>query len=240
MPNPAIVEIFGTVATPYLPVTSEGPASLLVSVKSGSGSTQHPIAYCGSQLSGSPIPFSLRLDRTTLADGVQLTLEAGCGYAWGEAAQVARVAMPLVLDDQDRLGPFDLQLEPVAGAPLHDTQKLPTEPSVLPLHLSVLIPEELVQEKTHLQASLLRIQADGNSNLDSSNIAEASLQQSGSGCALTLYVDANVLNDDDRLMLNVVLFDQQYSTPLAGRVIRNLNPGNLHEIGEITLRAPRK
>jgi len=243
MHQSAIVEIFGTVNAPYLPEGDDAVPYILVTAKTGSGESQRLIAYCGVQVSGSVMPFSLRLDRNALAGNEELTLQAGCGDGQGEEAQISRMSMSLVLNDQDRIGPLDVQLAPVADIPPPSTGKMPIEPTIIPMNLSLVIPESLAQADTDLEIILLRIQEDGESNLSSSSIAGAALQQSGNRSVITLYVDANVLTEDDQLMLYIAQYELNRSedaVPLAGRAIRNLSPDKLHNIGEITLRTPRQ
>jgi hypothetical protein len=213
---------------------------LLITAKAVSASTQRLIAYCGCQLTGSPMPFSLRVDCAALAEGETLTLQAGCASVPGEDSQVARTSMPVPLDGLGRVGPLDLQLEPEAGLDQPEDQKMPTEPVVIPLGLSVVIPEALVKADTHLEVTLLRVQPDGQSNQAGSNIAEASMQHSGNGSPFTLYLDANVLAENDRLKLHVAQYNPERSKALAGYVVRDLGPNDLRDFGEIVLRAPRQ
>ncbi|QXH45822.1 hypothetical protein KSS93_23595 [Pseudomonas xanthosomatis] len=240
MPHANIVEIFGSVTSPdHLP-TTDGPVRLLITAKAVSASSQRLIAYCSCQLTGSPMPFNLRVDRSTLAEGETLTLQAGCGTAPGEDSQVVRTRLPVPLDGQRRIGPLTLQLEPVTDSPQTDALKMPIEPVVISLSLSVVIPEALVKADTHLDVTLLRVQQDGQSNRVSSNIAGASMQHGGNGSPFTLYLDANVLTENDRLKLHVAQYNQERSKALAGYVVRDLGPNDLRDFGEVILRAPRQ
>lgn len=228
-----VVEIDGTLSTPYLQAAQEGSPWLGLEIFDAAGER---LGYCGAQVTGSPLPFRAHIERTALADDSLLTLKAWCLAAVGSQSRIAEASTTLTLADATA-APVDLQLEASEGfeasSGLH-----PIEMRVITLSGRVNIPAEVVKDTNKLDATLLIVQEDGASNRRSSNLAEHSLRVTGNQAAFTLFVDADSVPEGRSLRLNLGLYNLEGTQVYAGKNFRNLELGNLPDLSDITLKLP--
>lgn len=228
-----MVEINGTLNTPYLQAAQEGSPWLGLEILDAAGER---LGYCGAQVTGSPLPFRAHIERKALADDSLLTLKAYCLAFVGSQSRLAEASTTLTLADATA-APVDLQLEASEGfetsSGLH-----PIEMRVITLSGRVNIPAEVVKDTNKLDATLLVVQEDGASNRWSSNLAEHSLKITGNKAAFTLFVDADSVPEGRSLRLHLGLYNHEGTEVYAGRNFKELDLGNLPDLSDITLKLP--
>ncbi|WP_459208049.1 hypothetical protein ACSMEV_08695 [Pseudomonas sp. MLB6B] len=230
---PDIVEITGALSTPYLPTSPDGLPRLIVEALDSSGTL---LGLCGAQITGSPLPLRLHLDRSALADDARITLNARCLASTGSSSVILSTSRNLTLA-QATAALLDLELEPVEGfeaAPdLH-----PLEMRVIELSGHVNIPDEVVKDTNKLDVTLLVVQEDGDSNRRFSNLAEHSMSVSGNQGEFSLFIDAASVPEGRPLRLHLGLYNHEGTEIYAGRNFRALDFGNLPDLSDITLKLP--
>ena len=237
MPN--TLEITGTLTTPFIPDLAEGSPRLTVTVTGLLEGAQQMLATCSAQATGSPLPFRLHLDRLSLGDMAQVTLEARCTAGIGADAVLACTTLTLPIADALQGIPLELNLDAVGSAP-QASGKHPLQPTVIELSGRVSVPPELCQEAAYLDAALLVVQDDGHSNRYASNLAEHSLYLKGDGAPFSLFIDTATLPEGQPTKLHLGLYDLERKVIFAGNVLKNLDLANPPDLSMIVLRKPRR
>lgn len=227
------VEITGTLSTPYLPTLSEGSPWIGINVRDHGGAI---VGSCGAQVTASPLPFRVHIDRSQLAADPQITLEAYCLAGAGSASTLATLSQTLMLHEAIR-APLQLTLQATQGnagpAEARDNPSATVE-----LSGQVNIPHEVVKHLNKLDATLLAVQEDGDINRFSSNLAEHSMNVSGNQAAFTLFVDPGAVPAGRPLRLHIGLYNQTRNQVFAGKNFRNLDLSNLPDLSDIVLKLP--
>ncbi len=228
-----IVEISGTLSTPYLRTSPEGLPRLIVEAFAPSGRL---LGHCGAQVTGSPLPFRLHLDRSALADDARITLSARCLSSTGSPLVIFSASQNPTLA-QATEAPVDMELEALEDfEAVHDLH--PLEMRVIELSGHVNIPDEVVKGTKKLDATLLVVQEDGGSNRRSSNVAEHSMSVSGNRAEFSLFVDSASVPEGRPLRLQLGVYNHEGTEVYAGRNFKELDLGNLPDLSNITLKLP--
>lgn len=228
-----VVEITGTLSTPYLPSPSPDLPWLCIEALDADGVV---LGGAGAQVSGSPLPFRIHIDRSPLADDAPITFKARCRAAVGSSLIIADASIVLALA-QATQAPVDLELETPEGFE-SPNRKRPVQMSLIELSGHVHIPPEVVQATNKFDVTLLAVQADGYVNQASSNLAEHSLHITGSEAAFSLFVDADSVPADRPLRLNLGLYNHEGTQIYAGKNFKNLDLSNPPDLSAITLKLP--
>lgn len=228
-----IVGISGTLSIPSLRASSEGLPRLIVEVLDPSGT---PLGHCGAQVTGSPLPLRLHLDRSTLADDARITLNARCLSSTGSSRVLLSASQDLTLA-QATEAPVEMALEAFEGfEAAHNPY--PPEMHVTELSGMVNVPHEVAKGTNKLSATLLVVQEDGGSNRRSSNLAEHSMSVSGKRAAFSLFVDLASVPEGRPLRLHLGLYNPEGTEVYAGRNFRALDLNNPPDLSDITLKLP--
>ncbi|SPO53700.1 protein of unknown function [Pseudomonas sp. JV551A1] len=233
------LEIRGTLFAPFVPAVAEPPTRLCIIVTGLLEGEEQMLATCSSQATGAPLPFRLHLDRNSLGDIAELTLEARCTAGIGEDAVLARTTQKVLITDVLQGIALELNLVAMDSAPV-DPEKHPLPPTVIELTGLVSIPPELCQEVAYLDATLLVVQEDGHSTRYSSNLAEHSLYLKGESAPFSLFIDVATLPKDRPTKLHLGLYNLERNTIYAGNVLKNLDFSNPPDLSMIALRKPRR
>jgi len=233
------LEITGTFTAPFFPQLADGSARFTLAVTSLLEGEPQVLATCSARATGSPLPFRLHLDRLSLGDMTEVTLQACCTVGIGADAVLARTTQTLLIADALQGMPLELNLDAVDSTSVVP-DKHPLQPTVIELSGRVSVPAELCQQAAYLDATLLVVQEDGYSNHYASNLADHSLYLKGDGATFSLFIDTAVLAQGRPIKLHLGLYDLERKVIFAGNVFKDLDLSNPPDLSMIVLRKPRR
>lgn len=225
-------DITGTLTAPALPWQVNGAPRVSVTLKAG----DCRVVVWSAQASHTPIPFRMLVDRDAL--GSELQIEADCVASTGSMEKIASCSQPLLLNEAPSVEPQSLELH-MLGDVTAEAPQTEGVPDVVELSGTVSIPENLIREGGCISFTVLVVQDDGQSNLYSSNIAEQRVFSIRPTLPFAFTLDRATVPQGHRVKLAVYLYDQDHTTVVGGRTIKDIDLSDLPDLSDIVLGARR-